>query len=798
MGKCTFNRKWLADERFSDWIKEFKGDKHSANCVTCNRIIDLGKMGEYALTSHMNSKRHINIAASLPRNQPLLDFMKVKEVKSSEASKSAGASNDLESLTIAPPPPPEADVIKVHSNIRDFVSREDTLKAETLWTIHTVVQHNSYKSNDDVSKLFPIMFPDSKIANKFTCGERKTSYISSFGISEYFKQTLLKEINGPYSVMFDESLNKSLQSKQMDVHVRFWNPEGKVTTRYFTSQFLGHGTANDMVDHFTEAVIESDLNMNNLIQIGMDGPNVNWKFYDLMSQKLKTDFNNTIINVGSCGLHVMNNSFQSGAKGSGWNISSLLSSLYYLFKDSPARREDYMNICQGKKMPLKFCQHRWLENEPVAKRAIEIWSDLILYVKKVEEKKFPKPTCKSYTVLEEFSKDKLVIAKLEFFKVVASFLKPYLTFYQSDKPVLPLMTSDLCTLLRSLLRRFIKPEVLDMCDNMEKLSKIDITNKDNLLSYKKVDIGINASEALQSARTVTGHTLSDKQVMEYRMEARQFLSDTCKKILHKCPLSYSFVRNLSSLNPLDISNDPHGCQRRFKKVLISLKSAGKVGDECDIIAEQYNQFVDSVSSIGREKFAGFSKQSDGLDMFYTEHLSDSKYDKLLPVVKLILVISHGQASVERGFSVNKEVETVNLSDKSVVARRIICDYVQAKGGILNVVVSKGLMMSVASARNRYDNYLDDERKKNKTEEQTRKRKSTLEEIDSLKSKKKVLKTDIEHLVTKADKLAKDAERTGKITFITQSNALRNRSKEKMEELKDVQENLDKTIQYLAA
>ena len=30
MGKlCTFNRKWLSDEKFS-WLKEFKGDKQKA------------------------------------------------------------------------------------------------------------------------------------------------------------------------------------------------------------------------------------------------------------------------------------------------------------------------------------------------------------------------------------------------------------------------------------------------------------------------------------------------------------------------------------------------------------------------------------------------------------------------------------------------------------------------------------------------------------------------------------------------------------------------------------------------
>lgn len=50
---------------------------------------------------------------------------------------------------------------------------------------------------------------------------------------------------------------------------------------------MGNATANDMVTHFTNGVIDSPLNMNNILQISMDGPNVNWKFFNLISLKLE-------------------------------------------------------------------------------------------------------------------------------------------------------------------------------------------------------------------------------------------------------------------------------------------------------------------------------------------------------------------------------------------------------------------------------------------------------------------------------------------------------------------------------
>jgi len=44
------------------------------------------------------------------------------------------------------------------------------------------------------------------------------------------------------------------------------------------------------------------------------------------------------------------------------------------------------------------------------------------------------------------------------------------------------------------------------------------------------------------------------------------------------------------------------------------------------------------------------------------------------VVRMLLVLSHGQAAVERGFSINKQAEEVHLQAETFVAKRIICDH----------------------------------------------------------------------------------------------------------------------------
>ena len=76
-------------------------------------------------------------------------------------------------------------------------------------------------------------------------------------------------------------------------------------------------------------------------------------------------------------------SFKTGAQASEWNVEEILSSLYWLFVDLPARKEDFTEITGSMVFPMKFCKHRWLENVPVVVRAQEIWDKVIMYVQKV-------------------------------------------------------------------------------------------------------------------------------------------------------------------------------------------------------------------------------------------------------------------------------------------------------------------------------------------------------------------------------------------------------------------------------
>ena len=60
----------------------------------------------------------------------------------------------------------------------------------------------------------------------------------------------------------------------------------------------------------------------------MDGPNVNLKFSDQLIDQLEIQSEKSLLDMGSCGLHVVHGAFQNGHKITKWNVNTALQSFY--------------------------------------------------------------------------------------------------------------------------------------------------------------------------------------------------------------------------------------------------------------------------------------------------------------------------------------------------------------------------------------------------------------------------------------------------------------------------------------
>ncbi|KAJ8917012.1 hypothetical protein NQ315_012930 [Exocentrus adspersus] len=348
------------------------------------------------------------------------------------------------------------------SHIKSEGHKKNENIPEIYWMLHIIETHSSLNSVNKSVPLFKIMFPNSDIAQK---------YVAWFyeGILFYFQENLnhtLKDTKH-YVICFDEALNKVSQKGQMDLAVRYYNDNTDlVDTRYLTSVFIsGRPTSENILKHFLLGIQE--LKVNRIIQISMDDqpyPSVNWKFYRLLKQKLDDEC--SLIDLGSCGLHIIHGSLQTGHKASGWSVNSFLTGLYLLFKDVPTRRSDFIGIIEITKtsvFPLKFCQTRWVEGSRAANRALEIFNSVKLYVLS-DTVKLPHSTS-TKNVLNGI-KNSLLPVKIAFFSMMASTLEPFLTKFQSNYPLSPYLyrvfLNDMLIFQKKQWRTIFSPKVFNV------------------------------------------------------------------------------------------------------------------------------------------------------------------------------------------------------------------------------------------------------------------------------------------------------------------------------------------------
>ncbi|GFS10193.1 hypothetical protein ElyMa_004802100 [Elysia marginata] len=359
----------------------------------------------------------------------------------------------------------------------------------------------------------------------------------------------------------------------------------------------------------------------------MDGPNVNWKVFRLLQSSIQNQLEiqgQELINIGSCGLHVFHNSFHAGHAASGWDLGHFFSSLSWLFKDTPAWREDFTELTGCTDSPLEHCPHRWIENVPVAERGLHIWEDVKAFVTNVrKEKKAPKT--KSHECVEQAMDDPVIKVKIECFISLAKILQPLLVKYQTNTPMLPFLAVDLFRHMKSLLGRVQLAVARSTSPGQQPRSSCCTVQK-----------GIKAPCEHQRVEEGDGDAFTN-----------------AFKLL------------------LDHATD--------KKAL----------------------------------FESF-KATEGFDSFWHRVIGkEEQLSNLWGVMKKLLLLSHGQAQVERGFSLNKEAMSINLKEHSLVARRCIIDYVHAVGGLENVEITPNMVAAASCARMKYRKYLEEQQENKK-------------------------------------------------------------------------------------
>ena len=137
-----------------------------------------------------------------------------------------------------------------------------------------------------------------------------------------------------------------------------------------------------------------------------------------------------------------------------------------------------------------------------------------------------------------------------------------------------------------------------------------------------------------------------------------------------------------------------------------------------------------------------------------------------------------------------------MSEETFIAQRLVNDHVKAVGGVMGVALTKELLATCSAARSRYAAFLEQMQKERLSSAKSNNRKSTVDEIDLLKSKRSRLESDIKDLTWCADDFSVRAEQDSDFGLVTKSNDMRKSAQEKATQLSAVQSDLDSMLKVL--
>ena len=289
----------------------------------------------------------------------------------------------------------------------------------------------------------------------------------------------------------------------------------------------------------------------------------------------------------------------------------------------------------------------------------------------------------------------------------------------------------------------MKEDELAKADTYLKICKLDPKDSKLWLPMDKVDVGVAAQKELRSG--LANKKISEKQRKTFRSDCQKFLSSMVQKLVERCPMKFQTVHATTCLVPSNVVSGKSNAQTKFKKLVQKFYDCKWISStEGDKAKTQFTALASAAQVKWKRKFESFDENNDRLDDFYHSLIgNDDSFKECWSVIRKCLIFSHGQASVESGFSVNGSILVENLLEESLVCQRLVYDGLVHLGGLKSltkgkILVDKKMMNFVKTSNSRYKDALKEkELKTNQHKERERERelKRKKEIVADLEAKK---------------------------------------------------------------
>ena len=154
---------------------------------------------------------------------------------------------------------------------------------------------------------------------------------------------------------------------------------------FLSASFFNHAKAVDVARALLDTLNQPDykIDLGKLLSLSSVGPNVNKVVWKITDERLKAEDLHGLLPFITCSLHVAHNAFRYGVKEYGSEVDQLCLDLFYWFKQSPRKREDFLEVLQemelrGKYL-IQYVQSLWLPLGCATERVIRHYAAVCFY-----------------------------------------------------------------------------------------------------------------------------------------------------------------------------------------------------------------------------------------------------------------------------------------------------------------------------------------------------------------------------------------------------------------------------------
>ena len=439
------------------------------------------------------------------------------------------------------------EMAKASSSSRSLTSHfrpqtsQSVIEAESLWS-KFVCKHNlSFQTSDHATKLFRRMFPDSEIAKRFSCGHTKTAAIIKEALAPHYLQKTLHDMSNSFSILIDESNDRTDKSCIILVRVIDLNVED-IRTRFLDMPVVNVGTARNLFAALKLSLSNNGLDLSKCIAFMSDTTNVMKGARSGVQSLIRKEYPH-VLDVG-CICHLADLTIKSGIQALPIDIDQLFIDVFYYFYHSSKRKQEFCDLwcslfTSEPQTILKHCPTRWLSLLRCIGRFLTQFDGLNSYFLSCSEAE----TSKVVSIIERLQ-NPLTRPLLLFLSYVLPSMDRFNHLFQkSSENTTCQLYSEMNRLVRLYASNLLKPETI-------------VAARDNLshLSFAYTEQLADENLGLGNDTWVYLSGMEEEfDPKPFYKAVREFYVATLKKMLKNFPFGDSILKDLGIINPDSVS-----------------------------------------------------------------------------------------------------------------------------------------------------------------------------------------------------------------------------------------------------